>query len=169
MTRAAAGTARPIEILLVEDSPADAYMTREVFREARLWTHLTVVEDGQEAVAYLRRSGEHEGAVRPDLILLDLNLPKRSGREVLSDIKQDPNLRAIPVVILTTSQDESDVVASYEGHANAYISKPIQVDAFMRTVAALHDFWFGAVRLPQREDGDGTSPAGRTDEEATGG
>ena len=138
----------PIEVLLVEDSPGDVRLTREAFRDANRSIHLHVASDGVEAMAFLRRDGVHVHAPRPDLILLDLNLPKMDGREVLAHIKDDDSLRTIPTVILTTSEAEADVVTSYQLHANCYLSKPVQLDAFENLVKSINDFWLTKVRLP---------------------
>jgi len=144
----------PIEVLLVEDSPGDVRLTREAFRDANRSIHLHVASDGVEAMAFLRREGVHVRAPRPDLILLDLNLPKMDGREVLADIKDDDSLRTIPTVILTTSEAEADVVTSYQLHANCYLSKPVQLDAFESLVKSINDFWLTRAKLPrQRETG----------------
>jgi chemotaxis family two-component system response regulator Rcp1 len=139
---------RPIEILLVEDNPGDVRLTIEALREGKLANNLRVARDGAEALQYLRREGPFAGAVRPDLILLDLNLPKRDGREVLGEIKQDPDLRRIPVVILTTSQAEQDIVQSYDLYANCYITKPVDLDNFVRVVRSIDSFWLTVVQLP---------------------
>lgn len=138
----------PIEILLVEDNPGDVRLTRETLKETRIINNLSVAEDGEKALAFLRRQGAHAGAPRPDLILLDLNLPKIGGREVLAAIKGDPKLCSIPVVILTTSKAEEDIVKSYELHANCFISKPVEFDGFVKVVKSIEDFWFSVVRLP---------------------
>ncbi|HTF13093.1 MAG TPA: response regulator [Burkholderiales bacterium] len=144
----------PIEVLLVEDSPGDVRLTREAFRDANRSIHLHVASDGVEAMAFLRREGVHVRAPRPDLILLDLNLPKMDGREVLAHIKDDDSLRTIPTVILTTSEAEADVVTSYQLHANCYLSKPVQLDAFESLVKSINDFWLTRAKLPrQRETG----------------
>lgn len=143
---------KPIEILLVEDNPGDVRLTREALRDAKLLIRLKVVGDGVEALASLRQEHEHAAAPRPDLILLDLNLPKKDGRQVLEEIKQDPGLRCIPVVILTTSQAEQDIAKSYDLHANCYISKPLDLDQFMRVVRSIEDFWLTIVKLPPNED-----------------
>lgn len=140
--------ANPAEILLVEDSPADIMLIREIFEEGRILANLHVVEDGQAAIDYLRRSKGYENAVTPDLILLDLNLPKKGGIEVLKEVKADVDLRRIPVVMLTTSDNESDVLKSYNQYVNSYITKPIDYEQFMAVVRALEDFWFSIVRLP---------------------
>ena len=142
--------ARPAEILLVEDSPADILLTREGFEESKILANLHVVEDGQAALDYLQRAKERDDTVVPDLILLDLNLPKKGGIEVLQVIKSDPELRRLPVVMLTTSDDEVDVLESYDSHANSYITKPIDFEQFTQVVRTLEDFWFSIVRLPAR-------------------
>jgi chemotaxis family two-component system response regulator Rcp1 len=139
---------RPIEILLVEDSPGDVRLTMEALRDAKVRNNLSVVNDGVEALRFLRRQGEHAGAPRPDLILLDLNLPKKDGREVLAEIKEDPSLRRIPVVILTTSKAEQDIIETYDLHANCYISKPVDLDQFITVVRSIEDFWLAIVKLP---------------------
>jgi two-component system, chemotaxis family, response regulator Rcp1 len=143
---------RLIDILLVEDSPADVLITREAMAEARLLNNIHVAEDGVEALAFLRRQGVHAGAPRPDLILLDLNLPRRSGREVLADIKADPELKSIPVVVLTTSSAEEDILRSYDLHANCYVVKPVEFDSFVKAVQSIRQFWFGVVTLPSAEE-----------------
>jgi CheY-like chemotaxis protein len=140
---------RPLEVLLVEDSPGDVRLTREAFRDAQASINLHVAFDGVEAMAFLRREGEHRNAPRPDFILLDLNLPRMDGREVLVHIKNDENLRTIPTVILTTSEDEADVVKSYQLQANCYLNKPVEFDAFERVVRSINDFWLNTVKLPQ--------------------
>jgi two-component system, chemotaxis family, response regulator Rcp1 len=139
---------RPVEILLAEDNPGDVRLTREALREGKVHNNLAVASDGVEAIAYLRREGEHAEAVRPDLILLDLNLPRKDGREVLAEIKADPALRNIPVVVLTSSQAEEDIVRAYDLHANCYVTKPVDLDQFIRVVEAIEDFWFTIVKLP---------------------
>jgi len=139
---------RPIEILLVEDSPTDALLTKRAFADARLINRLHIVEDGVEALKFLRREPPYETAPRPDLILLDLNLPKLDGREVLAQIKEDESLKVIPVVVLTTSQAEEDVLRSYRLHANCYISKPVDFDSFTEAMETLGKFWFAVVTLP---------------------
>jgi two-component system, chemotaxis family, response regulator Rcp1 len=141
-------TVRPIEILLVEDSPADVDLTREALEDAKVRNNLSVVADGVEALAFLRREGRHARAPYPDLILLDLNLPRKDGREVLAEIKADPKLRRIPVIILTTSEAEQDIVASYNLHANCYVSKPVDLEQFIRVVKSIEDFWLAIVKLP---------------------
>ena len=140
----------PIEVLLVEDSPGDVRLTEEAFREANQAIHLHVANDGVEAMGFLRREGAHASAPRPDLILLDLNLPKMDGREVLAHIKDDENLKTIPTVILTTSDAEADIVKSYQLQANCYLTKPVQLDAFDALVKSINDFWLTKVKLPQQ-------------------
>ena len=140
----------PIEVLLVEDSPGDVRLTKEAFREANQAIHLHVASDGVEAMAFLRREGVHARAPRPELILLDLNLPRMDGREVLAHIKEDASLKTIPTVILTTSDAEADIVKSYQLQANCYLSKPVQLDAFEALVKSINDFWLTKVKLPQQ-------------------
>jgi len=140
----------PIEVLLVEDSPGDVRLTQEAFREANPAIRLHVAMDGVEAMAFLNRQGVHAQAPRPDLILLDLNLPKMDGREVLAHIKDDAALKTIPTVILTTSDAEADIVKSYQLNANCYLSKPVQLDAFESLVGSINDFWLTKVKLPQQ-------------------
>ena len=140
----------PIEVLVVEDSPGDVRLTREVFSEANKSIHLHVAVDGVEAMAFLRQEGAHVHAPRPDIILLDLNLPKMDGREVLAHIKEDDNLKTIPTVILTTSDAEADIVKCYQLQANCYLSKPVQLDAFEALVKSINDFWMTKVKLPQQ-------------------
>lgn len=147
--------ASTIEVLLVEDNPADADLTREALESSKLVLNLSVVVDGEECVEFLRRAGRHEDAPRPDLILLDLNLPRLSGREVLAEIKQDPALRTIPVVVLTSSAAEIDVVQSYHLGANCYITKPVDLNSFMAIVASVNEFWFTVVKLPANPEGAG--------------
>jgi CheY-like chemotaxis protein len=139
---------QPIEILLVEDSPADVDLTREALEDAKVHNNLHVASDGVEALAFLRREGRYLDAPHPDLILLDLNLPRKDGREVLAEIKADPRLRRIPVVVLTTSEAEQDILQSYDLHANCYVTKPVDLDAFMHVVRSIEDFWLAIVRLP---------------------
>jgi CheY-like chemotaxis protein len=141
----------PIEVLLVEDSPGDVRLTQEAFREANQTIRLHVAADGVEAMAFLNREGAHLHAPRPDLILLDLNLPKMDGREVLAHIKEDAGLKTIPTVILTTSEAEEDIARSYQLQANCYLSKPVQLDAFEGLVKSINDFWLTKVKLPQQE------------------
>jgi chemotaxis family two-component system response regulator Rcp1 len=140
----------PVEVLLVEDSPGDVRLTQEAFRDANGSLDLHVASDGVEAMAFLRHEGAHALAPRPDLILLDLNLPKMDGREVLAHIKQDPSLKTIPTVILTTSGAEADIVKSYQLQANCYLIKPVQLDAFESLVKSINDFWLAKVTLPQQ-------------------
>jgi len=139
-----------IEVLLVEDSPGDVRLTREAFRDANSSVRLHIANDGVEAMAFLRQEGEHVDAPRPDFILLDLNLPKMDGREVLALIKRDDSLKTIPTVILTTSDAEADIVRSYQLQANAYLTKPVQLDAFESLVKSISDFWLTRVKLPQQ-------------------
>jgi CheY-like chemotaxis protein len=141
----------PIEVLLVEDSPGDVRLTREALREANASIRLHVATDGVEAMSFLRREGTHVNACRPDLILLDLNLPKMDGREVLAHIKADDGLRTIPTIVLTTSEAEGDVVKSYQLRANCYLSKPVQLDAFESLVKSINDFWLTKAKLPRQE------------------
>lgn len=138
----------PVQLLLVEDSPGDVELTREALEEAKVANTLHVVSDGVEAMEFLRRQGRFAGAVRPDLVLLDLNLPRKDGRQVLAEIKEDPDLRRIPVVVLTTSQAEKDVLAAYELHANAYIVKPVDLQQFLQVVRSVEGFWLAVVKLP---------------------
>jgi chemotaxis family two-component system response regulator Rcp1 len=137
-----------LDILLVEDNPGDVRLAMEALKEAKLLNRITNVADGVEALAYLRREGKYSDAARPDLILLDLNLPKKDGREVLEEIKQDANLKRIPVVILTTSRAEQDILKAYNLHANCYITKPVDLDQFIKVAKSIDDFWFTMVRLP---------------------
>jgi len=139
---------RPVEILLVEDNPGDVRLTREALREAKVRNNLSVAPDGVEALAYLRKEGQYADAVRPDLILLDLNLPRKDGREVLEEVKADPALRHIPVVVLTSSQAEQDILRAYDLHANCYVTKPVDLDQFITVVKSIEDFWFTIVKLP---------------------
>jgi len=143
----------PIEVLLVEDDPGDVLMTQEAFEEHKVRNRLNVVSDGAEALAYLRREGQYAGAVRPDLILLDLNLPRRDGREVLQEIKDDPDLRHIPVIVLTTSQAEEDVLRSYQLHANAYVTKPVDFEGFIEAIKQIDHFFVSVVQLPPGQSG----------------
>lgn len=138
----------PVEILLVEDNPGDVRLTVEALREGRVVSNLNVAHDGVEALAYLRREGKYGGAARPDLILLDLNLPRRDGREVLAEVKEDPDLRRIPVVVLTTSRAEEDIARSYDLHANCYITKPVELEEFFHVIRRIDDFWLSVVKLP---------------------
>jgi CheY-like chemotaxis protein len=139
---------RPVEILLVEDNPIDVRMTRESLKDSKVLNHMSVVDNGVEAMAFLRREGKYVKATRPDLILLDLNLPKKDGREVLAEIKADEQLRRIPVVVLTTSSAEQDILKTYDLHANCYITKPVNMDQFNAVVKAIEEFWFTIVKLP---------------------
>jgi CheY-like chemotaxis protein len=138
-----------IEVLLVEDSPGDVRLTREAFQDAKLHINLHVASDGVEAMAFLNREGKHSNAPRPDLILLDLNLPRKDGREVLEEIKKNPALMTIPVVILTTSASESDILQSYRLHANCYITKPVDLEGFLKVVKSIDSFWLSVVKLPR--------------------
>jgi two-component system, chemotaxis family, response regulator Rcp1 len=140
--------ARPIEILLVEDNPGDVRLTEEALKEGKFLNRLHVVQDGVAALDFLHRRGAYADAVRPDLVLLDLNLPRKDGREVLAEIKSDEDLRRIPVVILTTSSSDEDILRSYNLHANCYVTKPVDLDQFIRVVGSIHDFWFSVVKLP---------------------
>jgi len=137
-----------IQVLLVEDSPSDARLTEEAFRDGKIANVLTVVTDGHEALLYLRREGKYADAPRPDLVLLDLNLPKMDGREVLRQIKTDADLKTIPVVVLTTSEAEQDVMKAYEYHANCYIRKPVDLTRFLQIISMIEDFWLTVVKLP---------------------
>jgi CheY-like chemotaxis protein len=139
-----------IEVLLVEDDPGDVVLIREAFEHNKVYNALRVVSDGVEALEFLRGEGEHEGAPRPDLILLDLNLPRKDGREVLAEIKDDADLRTIPIVVLTTSEAEEDIVRSYDLHANAYVTKPVDFDRFIEVVRQIDDFFVSVVKLPNR-------------------
>jgi CheY-like chemotaxis protein len=139
-----------IEILLVEDNPGDVRLTMEAWKEGKIRNNLHVAEDGVEALSFLRREGKHAQAARPHLILLDLNLPRKDGREVLAEIKDDPALKHIPVVILTTSKAEQDILKTYDLHANCYITKPLDMDQFIRVVRSIEDFWLSIVTLPPR-------------------
>jgi chemotaxis family two-component system response regulator Rcp1 len=141
---------QPIEILLVEDNPGDVRLTREALRESKMLNILNAVADGDAALAYLRRQGEYAQVTRPDMILLDLNLPKKDGREVLEDIKNDPDLKRIPVMIITSSKAEEDILKSYNLHANCYITKPVDLDRFMTVVKSIEDFWVSIVKLPPK-------------------
>jgi len=138
----------PIEILLVEDSPDDADLTIDALRDGRVRNRVTVVDDGVDAMAYLRREDKYADAPRPDLILLDLNLPRKNGREVLAEIKQDPSLRRIPVVVMTSSDDEKDILTAYNLYVNCYITKPVDLDQFIQVVKSIEHFWLCVVKLP---------------------
>ncbi|MFH8484659.1 response regulator [Streptomyces longisporoflavus] len=144
-------SAAPVDVLLVEDDPGDELMTREAFEDNKIRNNLHVVRDGEEALDFLYRRGEYEGVPRPDLILLDLNLPKYDGRQVLEKIKSDPDLQDIPVVVLTTSAAEEDILRSYKLHANAYVTKPVDLDQFIAAVRQIDDFFVQVVRLPRRQ------------------
>ena len=146
---------RPVNILLIEDNPGDVRLTREALKEGKVLNNLADVADGVEAMAYLRREGQHKEATRPDLILLDLNLPRKDGREVLAEIKGDPDLRRIPVVVLTTSSAEQDILKAYDLHANCYITKPVNLEQFIIVVKSIEEFWVAIVTLPS-DDGGGT-------------
>ena len=141
---------KPVEILLVEDNKGDIGLIEEVFEEAKIRNIIHVAEDGEEAVLYLRGEGKFSGSPRPDIILLDLNLPKKDGREVLKEIKEDNNLKNIPVVILTTSNAEKDILRAYGLHANAYITKPLDFDQFIKVVGSIENFWLEIVNLPSK-------------------
>ncbi|WP_254763196.1 response regulator [Natrinema marinum] len=148
------GTSRPepAQILLVEDNPGDVRLTKEAFKQGRIENDLHVVSDGTEALDFLTQRGDYADAPRPDLVLLDLNLPGKDGEDVLEELKDDPALRSIPVIVLTSSRAEEDVVKSYELHANAYLTKPVDPDEFIETVRAFEKFWFSVVRLPPEVD-----------------
>ena len=139
-----------IDILLVEDNPGDVRLTREVLKDGKLRNNLFVCGNGEDAIDFLRQRGKHAGAVRPDLVLLDLNLPRKSGREVLAEVKEDPQLKSIPIVVLTTSAAEQDVLQSYNLHANCYITKPVDLIQFMKIVNFTFDFWLEIVKLPSQ-------------------
>ncbi len=141
-------THRPIQILLVEDNPGDVRLTLEVFKEGRIQNRVHVVNDGVEAMSFLRMEGDYARVPRPDLILLDLNLPGKDGREVLKEIKEDDSLRSIPVIILTTSKAEQDILTTYRLHANCYLTKPVQLDDFLKLMRLIEKFWLCVVRLP---------------------
>jgi CheY-like chemotaxis protein len=140
---------KPIEILLVEDNPADVRLTQEALREGKVRNNLHVARDGVEAVEFLKRRGKYAGAPRPDLVLLDLNLPKKDGREVLAEVKDDAELKTIPIVVLTTSSAEIDILRSYSLHANCYITKPVDLEQFVQVVKSIDDFWLTVVKLPK--------------------
>jgi chemotaxis family two-component system response regulator Rcp1 len=141
--------ATAIEVLLVEDSPGDVRLTREAFKDAKVHINLHVASDGAKAMAFLKHEGEYANVPRPDLVLLDLNLPKKDGREVLEEIKESPTLKSIPVVILTTSSSETDILRSYLLHANCYITKPVGLDGFLKVVKSIDSFWLSVVKLPR--------------------
>lgn len=140
----------PIEILLVEDNPGDVRLTQEALKEDKILNNLHIAKDGIEALSFLRREGIYADAVRPDLILLDLNLPKKDGREVLMEIKKDEELRRIPVVVLTTSRAEEDIVRTYDCHANCYITKPVDFEQFINVIKSIENFWLSVVKLPNK-------------------
>ena len=142
---------KPIEILLVEDNPGDVLLTREAFEVGKVRNNLHVAVDGEAALAFVRRQGEYASVPRPDMILLDLNLPKKDGREVLSEIKADPDLRRIPVVVLTSSEAEADILRSYELHANCYLTKPVDVEHFFAVIKSIEGFWLTVVSLPDQD------------------
>jgi chemotaxis family two-component system response regulator Rcp1 len=145
------GENMPLEVLLVEDSPGDVRLTQEAFRAANMGVNLHVASDGVEAMAFLRREGVHANAPRPDLTLLDLNMPRMDGRQVLAQIKNDEKLKTIPIAILTTSESEADIAKSYQLHANCYLCKPVQLSAFEGLVKSINDFWLTKARLPQSQ------------------
>jgi two-component system, chemotaxis family, response regulator Rcp1 len=142
---------KPIDVLLVEDNAADARLMQETLKDTKVLVILSIVKDGIEAMAYLRNQGSYKSAKRPDVILLDLNLPRKDGREVLTEVKGDPSLHRIPVVIVTSSQAEQDIIKSYDLHANAYVNKPMDLTQFSAVVSAIDDFWFSVVKLPDGE------------------
>ena len=144
-------TGKQVDILLVEDNPGDVRLTQEALKEAKVMNELSVVSNGEEALSFLRRRGSFSSAPRPDLIMLDLNLPRMDGREVLAQIKADPDLKRIPVVILTTSSAEKDILVTYNLHANCYITKPVDLDQFLEVVKSIESFWMAIVRLPPNE------------------
>jgi chemotaxis family two-component system response regulator Rcp1 len=147
---------RPIRILMAEDSPSDAELARQAFKNGKLLNDLIIVTDGVEAMAYLRKEGKYENALCPDVILLDLNMPRKDGREVLVELKADPKLKRIPVVILTTSEDEEDVLRSYNLQASCYVTKPIDFDKFLEVAKQIKHFFFHVVKLPPNSDELGT-------------
>jgi two-component system, chemotaxis family, response regulator Rcp1 len=149
MMESIATDAAAIEVLLIEDSPGDVRLTREAFKDAKVHINLHVASDGAKAMAFLKREGEYASALRPDMILLDLNLPKKDGREVLEEIKDNPTLKTIPVVVLTTSSSEADILRSYQLHANCYITKPVGLEGFLTVVKSIDNFWLSVVRLPR--------------------
>ncbi len=141
-------TSEPIEILLVEDNPGDIRLTQEALKDSKLHNNLSIVRDGAEAMVFLKQMGNYKSAPRPDIILLDLNLPRKDGREVLKEIKEDGDLGLIPVVVMTTSEDEEDILRSYQLHANCYITKPVDLNRFITIVKSIENFWFQIVKLP---------------------
>lgn len=142
---------RPVEILLVEDNPVDQRLTQDAFKQARVENRIHIAEDGVEAMEFLRQEGEHRYAPRPDLILLDLNMPRMDGREVLAELEKDKSLRRIPVIVMTVSKSEEDVLAAYDLHANSYVSKPVEMGDFLDVVRSLEGFWLSVVRFPHKE------------------
>lgn len=150
-----ASAMRPIEILLVEDNPGDVRLTVEALRESKITNNLSVASNGEEALHFLLQTGRYAGAPRPDVILLDLNLPRKNGHEVLEEIKLEPDLKRIPVVILTTSNADQDILRSYNLHANCYITKPVDLEQFMTVVRSIENFWFSIVTLPLQTNGSG--------------
>ncbi len=148
---------KPIEILLVEDNEADVRLTREGLKESKVYNKLSVVGDGIEAMAFMNREGKYADAPRPDLILLDLNLPKKNGKEVLAEIKEHPDFKRIPVVVMTISNDEEDILKSYNLHANCYITKPVYLKQFIQVVKQIDDFWFTIVKLPPNGEKGGAN------------
>ncbi|HWQ18815.1 MAG TPA: response regulator [Methanotrichaceae archaeon] len=142
----------PIEILLVEDNPGDVRLTIEALKEGKVSNRINVVVDGMDAMAFLHHEGKYGDAPKPDLILLDLNLPKKNGREVLAEIKKDPHLQCIPIVVLTSSQAEKDIIMTYSLHANCYITKPVDFDQFINVVRSIENFWFTVVKLPPKDE-----------------
>jgi chemotaxis family two-component system response regulator Rcp1 len=142
--------ASPIQILLVEDNPDDILLTREAIGDARIANELNAVMDGEAAMAYLRQEGEYAGVARPDLVILDLNLPKKDGRQVLREIREDPELTALPVLVLSTSGAKEDIAGAYAEHVNAYIQKPVDFEEFVRVVRSMEEFWLSIVKLPSR-------------------
>ena len=145
-----AASPQPVEILLVEDNPGDVRLMTETFREGKINNRISVVEDGVEAVAWLRREGKYASAPRPDIVLLDLSLPRKNGLEVLAEIKEDANLKRIPVVMITSSHAEQDVLQAYNNHANSYLTKPVDLDQFMKVVRLVEEFWLTVVKLPPK-------------------
>ncbi|MDP1633923.1 MAG: response regulator [Gallionellaceae bacterium] len=143
---------RPADFLLVEDNPGDVRLTQEALKSHKVQNNLHVVTDGEEAMAFLHKQGKYASAPRPDIILLDLNLPKKDGREVLAEIKSDPGLKTIPVVIITSSEAEQDVIKSYNLNANCYVTKPVNLDQFIKVVHSINDFWLTIVKLPTNPD-----------------
>ena len=143
---------KAIDILLVEDNPGDIRLTKEVLKEGKIRNRLNVVMDGEEAIFYLKKTGKYKDAVSPDIILLDLNLPKKDGREVLAEIKVDPVLMLIPVIVLTTSESEQDILNMYSHHANCYITKPVDFNQFISVIKSVEDFWLSIVKLPRKQE-----------------